>query len=234
MSRPLPHFTPQSLSFLRALARHNDREWFKTRRNVYEAHVHGPMVAVIDRLAEDFQRFAPELVASPKVSLFRIYRDTRFSEDKSPLKTHIAAVFPRHDLGRLEGGCLYLEIARRRVLIAGGLHAPDTPQLQRVREHVARDYRRLNRIVGSAAFRRTLGALEGEMLQRVPRGFPRDHPAADHLRRREFLAWREYPAAFAAEPTFYRELVRVFRQIVPLVRFLNEPLVNRMKDPLLT
>ena len=191
------------------------------------------MVAVIERLAEDFRRLAPELLASPKASLFRIYRDTRFSEDKSPLKTHVSAVFPRRDLGRLEGACLYLEVAPDRVLFAGGLHAPATPQLQFVREHVARHHRRLHRIVESPAFRRTAGPLEGDMLQRVPRGFPRDHPAADYLRHREFVAWRERPSSFAADPRFYAELLRVFRHLVPLVRFLNEPLVGRVKDPLL-
>ena len=81
--------------------------------------------------------------------------------------------------------------------------------------------------------RRAFGELEGAVQHRVPHGFPRDHPAADLLRRREFLASKQYPAAFAADPKFYRELTRVFRLIVPLVRFLNEPLVNRVKDPLL-
>ena len=229
---PTPGFTPKTLPFLRSLKRHNDREWFRARRHVYDEHVRGPMVAVIDRLAEDFRTFAPELVAAPKVSLFRIYRDTRFAADKSPLKTQVAAVFPHRDLGRLEGAVLYLEVGPTRVLFAGGVHAPSGPELRRIRDHVARSYRRLRGIVNAAGFRRTFGALEGQVLQRVPHGFPRDHPAADLLRRREFLAAKQYPAAFAADPKFYRELTRAFRLIVPLVRFLNEPLLNHLKDPL--
>ena len=74
-------FTPDTLKFLRALTRNNDREWFKARKDKYEAHVRGPMIAVIERLAVDFQKFAPEIVASPKTSLYRIYRDTRFSDN---------------------------------------------------------------------------------------------------------------------------------------------------------
>jgi uncharacterized protein (TIGR02453 family) len=220
----LPRFTPKTIPFLRSLRRHNDRQWFRDRRDVYDAHVRGPMVAVIEQLAEDFRHFAPELVATSKVSLFRIYRDTRFSEDKSPLKTQVAAIFPHRDLGRLVGAALYLEVAPTHVMFAGGLHAPRSPELQRIRDHIARRYRRFRTIIGSAGFKRTLGPLDGKVLQRVPHAYPRTHPAADLLRRREFLASKKYPANFAADPRFYRELLRVFRQIVPLVRFLNQPL----------
>ena len=229
----LPSFTPKTIPFLRSLRRHNDRQWFRERRDVYDAHVRGPMVAVIEQLAKDFHHFAPELVATSKISLFRIYRDTRFSEDKSPLKTQVAAIFPHRDLGRLEGAALYLEVAPTHVLFAGGLHAPSSPELQRIRDELAHRYRRFRTIIGSEGFRRTLGPLDGKVLQRVPHGYPRTHPAADLLRRREFLASRKSSANFAAEPRFYRELLRVFRQIMPLVRFLNQPLINRTKDPLL-
>ena len=85
-----PRFTPKTLAFLRALARNNDRAWFQERRAQYDAHVKAPMLAVIDQLASDFQAFVPELVAGPKC-IYRIYRDTRFSDDKTPLKTNIAA-----------------------------------------------------------------------------------------------------------------------------------------------
>jgi uncharacterized protein (DUF2461 family) len=88
-------FDPRALSFLRALKRNNDREWFKARKEQYDELLRAPMLAIIEQLAIDFRSFAPDLVASPKVSMYRIYRDTRFAEDKSPLKTHVAAMFPR-------------------------------------------------------------------------------------------------------------------------------------------
>src|SRR5204862_4707588 len=91
---PAPRFTSDSLRFLRALKRNNRREWFNAHRDDYETHVRQPMTAVVERLADDFRSFAPELVASPKISIYRIYRDTRFSENKAPYKTHAAAVFP--------------------------------------------------------------------------------------------------------------------------------------------
>lgn len=221
-----PRFTPKTLAFLRALKRHNNREWFKHRRDEYEAHVRAPMIAVIEALARDFESFAPELVASPKVSLYRIYRDTRFTADKAPLKTHIAAVFPWHGLARHEGAGLYFHVAPSEVWIGGGMYAPQTWQLQRVRDHIAANFDQLRTIVESPGFARSIGSLDGTRLQRVPRGFASDHPAAEYLKFRQFLAGREYPANFAASPRFYASLLTVFKAVAPLVRFLNEPLIG--------
>src|SRR5262245_5685899 len=184
------------------------------------------MIAMIEQLAGDLRTFAPDLVANPKTSLYRIYRDTRFSEDKAPLKTHIAAIFPPRDLPKHQGAGLYFHVDLGGVWIGGGLYAPETSQLQAVREHIGANLKRLRAIVESPAFRRTVGALEGEQLQRVPRGFPKDHPAAEFLKFRQFLAGKELPASFATNPRFYQEVVHVFRHVAPLTRFLNEALVK--------
>jgi uncharacterized protein (TIGR02453 family) len=218
-----PRFSPQAIAFLRALKRHNNREWFKARQERYDALLRTPMLAVIERLARDFEAFAPDQVASPR-SLYRIYRDTRFSENKTPLKTHVAAVFPRRGLERHQGAGLYFEVATDWVWVGGGLYAPDPRQLQTVREHIAANSTRFRSIVEAPGFRRGVGRLEGERLQRMPRGFAPGHPAADYLKHRQFLAAREFPASFAYSPRFYRGLLDVFRRIAPLIAFLNEPL----------
>ena len=220
-----PHFSPKAVSFLRSLKRNNDREWFRQRKDQYETFVKAPMVAVIEHLAHDFQTFAPELVASQK-SIYRIYRDTRFSDDKTPLKTNIAASFPWRGLPRHQGAGLYLEVAHQWVWIGGGMYAPETSQLAAVREHIAANHKRLRAIVESPGFKKAVGALDGARLQRVPRGFDKDHPAAEYLRHRQFLAAKEFPAAFASDPKFYAGLLGVFKQVAPLVRFLNEPLTR--------
>ncbi len=223
-------FTSKTLAFLRALKRNNDRDWFKARKPQYEEHVRGPMIELLARLSADFPAFAPELVAEPRVSLYRIYRDTRFSEDKSPLKTHVAAHFPSRRFPKGEGSGLYLEVAPGWVWIGGGLYMPSTSDLQAIREHIAADHRQLHRIVSGAAFRRAVGALEGERLSRVPRGYLKDHPAAEYLRFRQFLAAREFKAEFATSPRFYPRMLEIFRAIVPLTRFLNEPLLKSVEQ----
>ena len=110
---PFKAFDPKALAFLRALKRHNDRDWFRARKDEYERLLRLPMIGAVERLAVDLRAFAPELVANPKASLYRIYRDTRFSDDKSPLKTHVAAVFPCRGLGKHVGAGLVLrDLAR--------------------------------------------------------------------------------------------------------------------------
>jgi uncharacterized protein (TIGR02453 family) len=219
-----PSFSAKTLSFLRALKRNNDREWFHTHRDDYETHVRGPMIAMVEQLASDFRRFAPELVADPKVSLFRQWRDTRFSEDKTPLKTNIAAVFPNRTLGRMNGAGLYFEVAPTYVWIGGGLYDPDASQLLAVREHICTHHRQLDAIVTSPGFKK-LGGLQGDKTTRVPRGFAADHKAAAYLQHKQFLSSREEPAAFATSADFYKQLVKTLSTIAPLVRFLNDPLV---------
>ena len=221
-----PRFTSETLKFLRALKRNNDREWFRSRKDEYERHVRAPMLAVIEQLATDFRRFAPELIASPKASLYRIYRDTRFSEDKTPLKTNAAAVFPWKGLARHEGAGLYFEIAPGWVWIGGGMYAPQPPHLVKVREHIVETWPEIRKITRRKAFVNRVGTLHGDRLTRVPRGFPADHPSVEFLKHRQFLASHEFPPELATNRDFYPTLLATFTAIVPLVRFLNEPLGN--------
>jgi uncharacterized protein (TIGR02453 family) len=232
---PSPRFGDATLAFLRALRRHNDRDWFRAHKDTYERHVRGPMVALVQRLAADLPRFAPELVASQKVSLYRPYRDTRFSEDKKPLKTHVSAVFPCRGLSKHEGAGLYLEVNCEHVLVAGGIYAPQTLQLQRLREHLAGHYLQFRALVESPSFRRSFGQIQGASLRRVPRPFQADHPAAEYLKLKQFLISREYPAAFCTSPRFYPTIVKLFEQLAPVIRFLNEPLLTAAQpiDPLM-
>jgi uncharacterized protein (TIGR02453 family) len=220
-----PAFTDRTLRFLRALKRNNRREWFHDRRAEYDAHVDAPLAAVVAALAVDLPRVAPDFVADPKASRFRIFRDTRFSADKTPLKTHIAAIFPQRALGRLRGAGLYFEIGPGYVWIGGGLYAPDPASLHAVRSHLAARHGRLRKILAAPAFIETFGTMSGEQAPRMPRGFDPAHPAADLIQRRQFLAVREEPDAFAVRDNFYPQLLGTFTAMAPFVRFINEPLV---------
>ncbi len=226
MATGAPRFTADALRFLRALKRNNRREWFQPRRDQYEAHVRAPMVALVERLAVDFETFAPELLASPQRSIYRIYRDTRFSDNKTPYKTNIAAHFPHRELPKGGSAGLYIEIATEWVWVGGGLYMPDTSHLVAIREHIAGNLRQLRAIVESPGFKRAVGRLEGDRLQRVPRGYPKDHEAAEYLKFRQFLAGREFPASLATSPRFYRSVLGVFRKVAPLTRFLNDALMQ--------
>ncbi len=231
---PHPCFTPRALTFLRGLKRHNDRAWFAAHRDAYERDVRAPMVALVERLAGDLPAFAPDHVVSPRASLYRIYRDTRFSADKSPFKTQVGAIFPHRDLPRHQGAGFYLEIGPAGAMIVGGIYMPQPSDLAALREHLAANCGRFRGLVESPGFRRTVGPVSGDGLQRVPRGYPADHPAAEYLKLKQVIFGREYPAAFAVDPTFYRTLVTLFERMAPAIHFLNEPLVAQLarRDPL--
>jgi uncharacterized protein (TIGR02453 family) len=222
----LPQFSPESLRFLRALKRNNDREWFRARRDQYDRVVRAPMIAVIEQLAVDFRRFAPEMMASPKSSLYRVYRDTRFSADKSPLKTHVSASFRWRGLPKGTAAGLYLELNPGSVWIGGGFYSPGPQQLVRIRTHISDTYPEIHQLVRTAAFRKVLGTIEGDRLTRLPRGYAQGDPSTEYLKYKHFLAGREFPPVFATTAAFYPALVETFKAAMPLVRFLNEPLVT--------
>jgi uncharacterized protein (TIGR02453 family) len=219
-------FPKEGLQFLHSLKRNNNREWFQKHRGNYEQHVKQPMADLIQTVHDDFKEFAPEMIASPKISAYRIHRDTRFSKDKSPYKTHVAAVFPRNGLSKHEGAGFYFHIATDELLIGGGLYMPLPEDLHAVRSHILQNATRFLNIVESPAFRRTFGKVEGEQLTRVPRGFPADHRVAGYLKYKQFLAGRTLPPEQATTPRFYQTLIQTFRAMVPFVRFLNEPILQ--------
>jgi uncharacterized protein (TIGR02453 family) len=224
-------FTPKTLSFLRSLKRNNDREWFRARKDDYDRYVRAPMVQLIEAFAVEFETLAPELVADPKVSLYRIYRDTRFSADKSPLKTHAAAHFPARGMKRGEGAGLYVHVSPGGVWAGGGMYMPSAANLASIRAHIASTHPRLHKLATNPAFTKAVGELSGERLTRVPRGYARDHPAARYLQFRQFLGGAEWPAAFATNRRFYTEVCSVFRAVAPLVRFLNAALREHAAGP---
>jgi uncharacterized protein (TIGR02453 family) len=216
-------FPPQTLSFLVQLKRHNNRPWFQLHKEEYEQHVKQPMQELVLRIGEAFQRFAPEMVADPKVSIYRVYRDTRFRSDKTPYKTHVAAVFPVRGLPKNSGPGLYFHVSPEEVLMGGGIYMPDPSLLRAVREHIAANPRKFLRIVEGSAFRRAFGELEGERLRSMPKGFSPDSAAAAYLRHKQFLFGEQHPARLACSARLLPTLLNCFEKGMPLIRFLKEP-----------
>jgi uncharacterized protein (TIGR02453 family) len=218
-------FPAEGLRFLKQLKRNNNRDWFAANKSVYESSVKQPMQDLIQTLALDFAEFAPDMEASPKASLYRIHRDTRFSKDKSPYKTHVAAVFPRKGLDKHQGAGFYFHIAPGELFVGGGLYMPLPEDLRAVREAIASRHRQFIQLVNSKPFRRLCGELAGEQLVRVPRGFPAEHPAAHYLRFKQFLGARTLSSELATSPQFAKTLTETFKTLYPFIQFLNEPIV---------
>lgn len=219
-----PGFPPEARQFLRDLAANNDREWFKAHKPDYDAFVRGPLLALVGELGTALMEHSPGYVCDPRRSVYRIYRDIRFSKNKAPYKTHAAAVFPPLGLERHAGAGFYFHFSAEELLVGGGVYAPGSGELRSIRQQIAEDPAELREILGAAAFRKAFGDLEGQRLKRVPQGFPKDHPAADLLVFKQFLAGTTLPAEAIEKRTAAALIDRHFRTLSPLLAYLNRPL----------
>lgn len=225
-------FTQQSLTFLRALKRNNEKPWFEANRERYEEFIRRPMRELVEEMDVRFARFAPEIVGDVKRSPFRIYRDVRFSRDKSPYKTHAACWFfhrdGAHKVGRdaTGGGAgFYFHFAPDECFVGGGMWMPPRPALGAIRDAIAEDQKTFERIVTKPSLTRRFGALSDEaMLKRVPRGFAKDHPAAQWLKHQSFVLGREITQAQATSARLPALLEKDFALMLPLVRWINRTL----------
>ncbi len=218
-------FPAAGLNFLRSLKRHNSREWFVERKHVYEEQVRLPMLQLVADLTSEMWKYAPDHTVEPTRAVYRINRDTRFSDDKSPYKTHIAAIFPHRRLSKNAGASFYFNVSPDTVEVAAGIYTPESPELRRIRQTLLTEYLRLEEIIRRVEGSQPVGSLQGEKLKRIPRGFPAEHPAAELLRRKAFYYDVRLPADIATSRRLFDELSNHFRLFAPLVGFLDECLI---------
>jgi uncharacterized protein (TIGR02453 family) len=220
VSTRFPGFPPEALQFFRDLRNNNNRDWFQPRKTLFEEQVKRPMRELVEALNRALATFAPEYVTDPDKAVYRIYRDTRFSPDKTPYKDHIAASFRRRGPAAQGEGGYYVAVSDKETAIGGGVYAPGPETLLAVRQHIAGNHEDLRKILRAAAVRKLLGEVQGEKLSRVPKGFPADHPAADLLRLKSYVLYVTLAPELAATPAFYSEILKRFRAMRPFLQFL--------------
>ena len=218
-------FPPEGMKFLRAIKRNNRREWFQPRKHLFDEHVKAPMVQLVDGLNRQLARFAPQHMNDPNKAIYRFYRDTRFSADKSPYKDHIAAIFPVRGQAKHVSAGFYIGISHDGVEVAGGIYMPGQPELLAIRTWLAENH---------AGFRKKargpeklMGKLYGSSLQRVPKGFAADHPAADLLKMKQWLYYTTLEASVAESPKLVDEVSNRFQAMAPVLELLNQSLKPR-------
>jgi uncharacterized protein (TIGR02453 family) len=229
MKSSFPGFSPDAISFLRALKRNNRREWFQPRKEKYEALIKAPMLEMVAALNEELAKFAPDYVTPPEKAVYRIYRDTRFSPDKTPYKTHIAAIFPRHSAIKREGAVFYLHFTEKEVLAFAGVYSPDRDELLAYRTLLQEHHSELQEILSNKALRKTVGALQGEQLSRMPKGFPVDHPAEGLLRQKQWYLESTLDVKLLTSSKLVPELAKRFALMAPMVEFLNRAFKQKPK-----
>jgi uncharacterized protein (TIGR02453 family) len=230
MKSTFPGFPKEGIAFLRALKKNNDREWFKPRKPAFEATVRQPMIELVAAIHREMMRFAPHFAGEPAKCVYRIYRDTRFSKNKTPYKTYASALLLRNGFDKYTGSAAYyFSVAPDNIEVAGGIYTPDRDVLLAVRQHIAGNHKQFRATFASPKVKRLMGELQGESVSRMPKGFDPAHAAADLIRRKHYLLDTQLDPKLATTPKLITELVARMEAMVPFIDFLNIPLLARQK-----
>ncbi|WP_029902205.1 DUF2461 domain-containing protein [Prevotella sp. 10(H)] len=215
-----------TLDFLSALSENNYREWFLENKKWY------------DRARADFEKLVGEVIQAiatfdseigllqPKKCIFRIYRDVRFSPDKSPYKTHFGAVMRHHGLDKTSG--YYLHISPEESFVSCGHYMLMPDQLKKVRRGIYEDFEHFQEIIGEKHFKKEIGDLfrDEDALQRVPNGFDKNHPAAEYLKLKHFYAYKPLPEDKLFSDALVPYIRDMYKLMQPLSNFLNDLLLE--------
>lgn len=215
-------FSPETVRFLEELAANNNRDWFKENKGRYEEQVLDVALRFIQSMQDPLQEIAPRFVALPTRvggSLMRVYRDTRFSKNKTPYKTNIGIQFRHEQAKDVHSPGYYVHIDPEQVFLGAGMWRPDADPLRGIRERITARPAEWRRAIDQTPFRKHF-ELGGEVLKRPPRGFDANHECIDDIRRKSFIAVRNFAVADCLKPQFQRTVESSFRMAEPFMRFL--------------
>jgi uncharacterized protein (TIGR02453 family) len=219
---PFPGFRDEAFLFLRELQENNRREWFKPRKDTYVDELKGPLECLIADVARRLDDAGLPLTGDPKKSRFRIYRDTRFSEDKRPYKTNVGCIFDRSGQ-KDEPGVVYVHVEPGNCFLAAGFYKPEVKYLKPVRTRIADDPERFYGLLDEMEAKGLPVHSRGDTLTGMPRGFAdyRDTGRlADVLRWQHYLVNREFEQSDLQDPAFAEEVVQMARDAMPLLQFV--------------
>ena len=236
-----PHLRKEGIAFLRAMIRANNgdpvvaREWFQGKKAVYEAELKEPMLAIIRHITDAMPDFAPDHVRPAEKSFFRIYRDTRFSNDKRPYKDHVAAWWSHTALEKTSGAGFYFHVSPKEVVVAAGAYMPEKDQLAAIRHWLVESHAEFRKLLDKPAVKKAFTVFEGNALSRPPKGFPSElngkpHPALDLIRCRQWGLSATLPVEAALETGFAKGIARHFKLAAPLVAALNTPIAASLEE----
>jgi uncharacterized protein (TIGR02453 family) len=221
MPKSFAGFPPKAITFLRQLKKNNSRDWFTPRKEEFESLLRQPMLELTGIVADQMRSFAVDYVMEPKRAVHRIYRDVRFSKDKSPYKTNISAMFWRKGLPKNLSAGFYYSLSGELFEIAGGLYMPGPEELAAVRRAIADDAAGFKKQIEAKACLKRMGPCRGESLTRDPKGYE-NHPAAPLLRRKQFFYFVEHKSSVATQPGLEKLIVRSFNAMAPAIEFMNQ------------
>jgi len=223
MTNGFEGFPKDFFAFFRELKAHNERPWFEANKERFRESVQAPMSQFIAAMAPRLSRISKRFTADPRPnggSMFRIYRDVRFSKDKRPYKEHAACHF-RHSLGKdVHAPGFYMHFAPGEVFFGGGLWMPPPESLAKIRDAIAAKSSGWKKVLEDRNFAKRFDGVKGEGLVRPPRGFDPEHPYIEDIKRKSFYAMHEADQKLAASPALVDEVADTFVALSPLMKFL--------------
>lgn len=208
----------ETFVFLNKLKKNNDRDWFNANKKEY-LNIHEDVIEFADDVLAKMNKIDDIETISGKKSLYRIYRDTRFSKNKTPYKTHFGGILKRATK-QLRGG-YYFHIEEGKAFVGGGFWQPNPDDLKRIRAAIAEDPDELRKIISSKAFKSTFGELQGEQVKTAPKGYKKDHPAIDLLRYKQFLISKSFSDKDMLADNFSDQVVATFKAMRPFFDYMS-------------
>jgi uncharacterized protein (TIGR02453 family) len=215
--------SPSAFEFLKLVKKNNNRDWFNTNKDRYLKE-HEAVIAFADALLSEMNKHDNIETESGKKSLHRIYRDTRFSKEKTPYKTNWSGGFKRATK-KLRGG-YYFHIEPGNSFVAGGFWGPEPSDLKRIREEIGHDASPFRKILNSKSFKDTFGSLQGEQLKSAPQGFTSDHPDIDLLKFKQFLLVKEFSDKQILSDDVVKQMNDTFKKMRPFFDLMSEVLTT--------
>jgi uncharacterized protein (TIGR02453 family) len=213
----------ESLDFLKTLSKNNNRDWFNNHKDLY-LEAHSNMVDFADALLFEMSKHDELETPSGRKALFRIYKDVRFSKDKTPYNIHWSGAFKRAT-NKLRGG-YYFNIKPGSSFLAGGFWGPEPKDLKRIRQDIDLNYDDWKKLLARKSLVNTFGKMTGEQIISAPRGYAKDHPAIDLLRYKQFIFRHEFPDKVVCSPGFVSKVNDTFKKMRPFLDFMSELLTT--------
>jgi len=213
----------ETIDFLKTLSKNNNRDWFNAHKDKY-LQAHENIIAFADALLNEMNKHDKIEASSGKESLFRIYRDVRFSKDKTPYSCRFSGGFQRATK-KLRGG-YYFHIEPGNSFLAGGFWGPEPADLQRIRQDIDLNYKDWNKMLKDKTLVKTFKILEGEKVSSAPRGYAKDHPAIELLKLKQYILRNRFTDKEVLSPTFLKTVNDTFKKMRPFLNYMSDVLTT--------
>lgn len=199
------------LTFLKNLKKNNNRDWFKDQKKHYDTNVKEPFTEFVTQLISKVSKFDPLIDMPAKKAIFRIYRDVRFSKDKSPYKTHLSAAFAPNGRKNPNDPGYYFHLEADRIMLGGGSYFMDKKGLQTLREFIDNDVKRFNKIINKKSFINHYHSVQGEANKRIPKEFQDTFEIQPLIANKQFYFMSELPSKVIVEKDFMKKCIQIYK-----------------------